>query len=88
MANPKDDDRLKIILEVFTRNAAAAVRYISGRQLSLAELGAIRQQAVVALKSAFLRGMVSRFNKLQAHVEPWDPDNDPTDPFIPRKKPK
>ena len=80
------DPHVKLTLEVFTRNVAAAVRYVSGRAISLAELGAIREQAVAAFKSVYLRGMMRRHNKLAAHLDPWDPDNDPTDPYIERKK--
>jgi hypothetical protein len=80
MNNPK----LSILLQRFTHNTASAVRYISGRALSLAELGAIREQCAAVLRSAFLAGMVEKNNKLLANFEPWDEDNDPTDPFIPR----
>lgn len=81
MNNPK----LKIILETFTNNARAAVRYISGRSLSLAETGAIREQCAAALKAAYLAGKLDRFNKVAAHLDPWDTDNDPTDPYISKK---
>lgn len=80
MSNP-DQDRLKIILEVFTRNAALAVKYVSGRALSLAELGAIREQFAAGLRAAFLRGMIAKHNKVRAAFNPWDPDNDPTNPY-------
>jgi len=82
MTNPK----LAIILDVFTRNTAAAVRYLSGRALSLAELGTIREQCSAALKAAYLAGKLDRFNIQAAHLDPWDTDNDPTDPYI--RKPK
>jgi hypothetical protein len=78
---------VKLLLDVFTRNAAAAVRYVSGRALSLAELGAIREQATAFAKSVFLRGKLSKQNRLLQDFNPWDPDADPTDPYIPKRPP-
>lgn len=80
----RNNAELKLLLQRFTNNAAAAVRAISGRVLSLAELGAIREQAAAVLRSAFLRGMIEKQNRLAAHFEPWDIENDPTDPYIPK----
>lgn len=81
------EQQLKVLVDVFTRNVERAMRYVSGRALSLAELGAIREQCAAVLRAAYLRGMVSRFNRLSAAQSPWDPDNDPTDPYV-RSTPK
>lgn len=82
MENPK----LKLLLQLYTHRVDSAVRYVSGRSLSLAELGAIREQCAAVLRSAFLAGMLERHNKISAHFEPWDMENDPTDPYIERPK--
>ena len=85
MTNRPQAPELSILLQLFTNRSYAAVRSISGRVLSQAELGAIREQAAAVLRSAYLRGKIDKQNLMSAHYEPWDEDNDPTDPFIPRK---
>lgn len=87
MSNHEKDQHLKLLVDLFTRNIVAALRYVSGRELSLAELGAIREQCMSVLRSAYLKGLVSRFNRVEQAISPWDPDNDPTDPYVP-KEPK
>lgn len=85
MTSRNRDEQIKLQLDMFTRNVVKGIRYISGRMLSMAELGVIREQAAVALRNMFLRGQITRHNKLQANIEPWDTDNEPTDPYTPRK---
>jgi len=55
---------LKLIVNIFINNAAQAVRMISGRQLSMAELGAIKEQAIAAIQAAFLRGKIVTLKKV------------------------
>lgn len=50
---------LKLLVQVFIHNAATAVRMISGRRLSMAEMGAIAEQATVAVQTAYLRGKLA-----------------------------
>lgn len=88
MTNPNRDEQIKLQLDMFTRNVVKGIRYLTGRMISAAELGVIREQAAVALRNMFLRGQIARHNKVQALVSPWDTDNEPTDPYVPRKQNK
>lgn len=78
--NERDKKQLKLLVDMFTRNAFAGVQYISGRALSLAELGVLREQARWMTHAAFLRGKLARQRLIEEHTNPWDPDNDPTTP--------
>ena len=80
-----NDHHVKLALDRLTRGIQASLRMVSGRVLSLAEMGAVREHARHILRGLFVRGMIERHNKLRALQEPWDIENDPTDKYI-RKK--
>lgn len=63
---------LKLIVKVFINNAAVAVEMISGRQLSMAELGAIQEQVIAAIQAAYLRGKLETLKKVLKNEKPVD----------------
>lgn len=76
----KNPQLLKILEDV-TRRCEGAIRYVTGRSISLAELGAIREQVWHALQLAYLRGKLARHNMLADFDDPWDLENEVTTPW-------
>lgn len=90
MENPrtpaKVHTKVRDLIDFTTHSCASAIQRISAYKLSLAEMGAIREVISTTVKTAFYRGLIAQQEKLETYFEPWNPDNDPTDPY-PREHP-
>lgn len=86
MENPRTSlkvhPKIRELIDYTMLRCAVAIQRISAYKLSLAELGAIREVISVAIKTAFYRGLIAQDEKRENYLEPWNPDNDPTDPYI------
>jgi hypothetical protein len=73
--------KIRELIDFTMMRCVAAIQRISAYRLSLAEMGAIREVISVALKTAFMRGLIAQDEKRENYLEPWNPDNEPTDPY-------
>lgn len=76
--------QVRELVDLTMLRCANAIQKISAYKLSLAEMGAIRAEISVAIKTAIYRSLMLRDVEREAYFEPWSSDNEPTDPYIRR----
>lgn len=85
MENPRTSakvhPKIRDLIDFAMFSCGNAIQRISAYKLSPAELGAIREVISTTVKTAFYRGFTAQQEKLETYFEPWNPDNDPTDPY-------
>lgn len=80
--------QVRELVDLTLLRCANAVQRISAYKLSLAEMGAMRAEISVAIKTAIYRSLMMQDVEKEAFFEPWSSDNEPTDPYLHRRIPR
>lgn len=82
-AYTKVHPKIRTLIDYTLLRVSLAIQRMSAYKLSLAEMGVVRQVISVAIKTAFYRGLIAQEEKREQYFEPWESDNEPTDPYRP-----
>ena len=86
MENPRASkevhSQVRELVDLTMLRCAHAIQCISAYKLSLAEMGAIRAEISVAVKTAIYRSLMMQDVERLAFFEPWSDENEPTQPYV------